>query len=1604
MKQSNLVKRLILIFSIFSLCSNISYSQSLLGNEWINYGQNYFKIKIGKSGIYRIPYSVLQSNGMGAVQGSQFALYREGQEQPIYITTNNSLGASDYIEFYGQKADGQMDKELFIPVSRQANDEVNIVSDTAAYFLTYSPGSHLRLTLKNNIITPGAPVAETYCITDIYPKENIRDGYSPGESYNPYDQTRYYSAKYDKGEGLSYLKGIPNANTILVFNALKGKTLHDPKLSIAFFLNENSSQNFKVWVNTTQIFDTTAPLFSLVKKDFVISNSTLLSTDTNLLKLNSSAKKHILKAKITYNRDFDFGGIETILFRLDNFNQTQRLNFNNLNTANNNIVVDKTTNNIYHLGADTSILLDASSVERNICFTASPTILGSIEPITFTNYSLPSNQGKYIILSDDEYINIPNGGITQYKNYRTSASGGNYGVIVVSANDLYNQFAYGIDYHPLAIKHFLKFAQQNASWIQKPQHLFIIGKGISYNLVDQYKKNRTTFDYPIVPTFGVPGSDLLFAEVGNSNVPSLAVGRLSVVNNSEILNYLNKIQQYENALNIPSIPNLQNSLWKKRALNIPGGSDESLLFTFNYSLDSCKKILQDTAIGAIVFKEGKGSTPPDQIASKKIDSMLALGSQFVTFYGHASAMAFDYNLNTPENIQSAPNFPIFMAYGCDLSAIFDLTNGKTISERYLLESQGGSIAMLACTADGWTGYIEPYMQGLYQRMARQDYGKTFGIQIKENLVNYKGIPLSNNFNQIHMQTFLLQGDPAVKSFSPEKPDYYVDSSLVKTNPEVIYSTMDSFKITAQIYNLGKGVSQTIKVRLTKNRTGNNTILYSDSILAKVINQNTVSFNIPIDKINDNGLFDFNINVNSDQSKDEITFLNNQATLKIYISNNDLKPIFPQEFAIVHNQGVELKASTENPLIKPTNYILELDTTAYFNSPFKKVKTLLSEGGVIRWTLPFQMEDSVVYYWRTAVDTIILGNTKWNNSSFIYLQNGNDGWNQSHFFQYQSDSFKYIMNQEPDRIFKGSEKIVPLSVTSKYWPSGNNNVYLGDDRIAKGSCLYGGQNGLMFILLNSITGKPLINTNQFAGSNIVCASDRNKQFEFQINTPAQRKNIMDFIDSIPNDYYVIFKSNGYINTNNFTTAQQWLQDDSLNIGKSLYHSLVNLGFTNINLIDGQKPFAGFTQKGNSNFNTQFVLSNNIEGTVNLVTELPFINEKGILKSTIIGPATSWTQLLWNTKTLDNNPLGDSTFVQVYGYSNPNSPNGDSLFKTTNLDTALNTINASQYPYLRLEWTTKDTINHTLPQLDFWRVMYQPVPEGAINPLKAYQLQDTFEMYDDINFDIAFENLTNIAMDSILVKFKIQNFDNNTITNFGPYRFNPLNANDTIMIHLNNISNTPYSGENILFLEVNPNGDQAEQYHPNNLGYFPFYVNNIPTAFKSFNFDLVKKGNSSYLTWNTSEIKEVKEYEIEHSINGKQWNKIGITKAKNNSNASTLFYNYTDSFPKTGINFYRVKQVYLNGKSEFSKIKSLIFNDQIQYTFVPNPVRSTLEISGLSLGDHITIYNTLGKEMNKVSSHSTKETINMENLPEGNYLIMISDQNGNQKETRKITKLN
>lgn len=1407
-----------------------SYGQ-LYGNEWIRFANTYYKFKIGREGIYRITKAQLDALGMPGVTGNQLAIFREGRELPLYTSTPGTLGSGDFIEFYATRADGRIDTDLYPDPYYQPNKELNLISDTATYFLTYDNTPHQRLQLVNNAIPSPAPAAAPYCWAQVHPGEQIRSAFNQGPSHMGGDY--FFAASYDLGEGWAYPgPGLTSVLNIPVTQVYNGGLNASLSFSFAGHAAVVSQHQFSVKVNNTTVFDTSVNGFDMVKRSMDISTG-LLSDPNTVLTLTDAAgpqaRFYVMELSIRYPRTYNFSGAfsNTAGFRVPA--AARYLEITGFNAGGQAPrLIDRSNNKLYTGtvdGGTVKFYLDNSFTDRDMILSnvANITPVTGFQPVTFRDYSNTANQGDYIMLSHKRYIQASPNYLGDYKTYRSSANGGGHSPVIVDVTELYDQFGSGFEYHPISIRNFIRYA--NDHWSPKPAYLFIVGKGILYNTYTTYQQTAGQYSFAPVPTWGDPGSDNLLSGIYNDNKPVLATGRFSAWSNDEIGGYLEKVKLYEAAMRPDVTPTAASELWKKKGLNIAGSSNQGLQVSLLSSLRACKEIYEDTLVGGRVITVAKSTTDPvDQANSNAVDSMVNRGVGNLTFYGHASSSGFDFNLNAPDNYHSSPRFMTFFAYGCNVGQIFTLSPNKTISEQYLLSQKGGSIMMIAGDNTGWTGVLPAYMQNLERSIAFRDYGKTLGEQYRKNIAYVLDHANLQNMD-IHTQCLVYQGDPALAMYNPEKRDYAVEEAGLSAIPVNVTTALDSFTLKAVVYNLGKAEQGSVQVRVEHTRAGAATAVYTDTLqVTGLYHTDTLYFRIPVNANLDIGLNKYTVKVDAGDRYDELSELNNAATLQLFIYSENLVPVYPPEFAIVHDPGIVLKASTLNAFARNRRYKLEIDTTESFDSPLKQSTEIMSSGGVLHWKPNITYRDSVVYYWRTAPDTLVDGVNSWLYSSFIYLADGSEGWNQSHYFQYKKNEMTAMDLPATTRKFKFHPKINVLKIENKtIYPTENDydNVRqtLNDLPLDKWGCAFGGS--VQILVIDSVSGQPWKNTlDGLYGSQGTCSGDsmlRRYQYEFSTSTRESRNKARDLINMVPDGNYIMIKNLIYASSGwwNGQTAPQWQADAAVNgAGNTLYDVIKNLGFDQIDDFNNvKKVFAFFRKKGDNSYPVYQLVSPDEVSKITLDNiTFPSYPDTGMMHSTVVGPAQEWKRLKWRTSATDH-ATSDVPYVQVYGLS---PLNGETLlYSGFSRDTSLSFIAAAQYPKLRLNWYSVDTVARSSAQLDYWRVLYAPVPEAALNASAHFEFRDSLTAGQQASLKIAIENLTPLPMDSMLVRYRLIDAANNTHL-LADKRYKKLQGNDTLIADLE-FDPMAYPGNNFLFIEANPDNAQPEQYHPNNLGY-------------------------------------------------------------------------------------------------------------------------------------------------------------------------------------------
>ncbi len=1419
-------------------------------NSWINYSNTYYKFYVAKDGIYRIGQSTLNTAGLGGIPAEQFQLWHNGEEQTIYTSVASGiLGSSDYIEFWGVMNDGKMDKKLYRDPDFQLSDHYSLQTDTAAFYLTVNTASANRRYINalndvsNNVLAPEPWFINT---RGVYFNTRINPGFAI-----PAGGVYVFSSSYDKGEGWTSHDISPGHDYTFQMDSLFVNT-SGPSASVKFAVAGTAlnGRNVQVKFNNTTIDDEPMPYFNYLKKQvdniplsLIINPAWARFTFADISSVTTD--RYVISfLEFTYPSQWNFNKEKFFYFHLPASNTGNFLVINNFDNNGVAPTLLDISNNRRYVGDITStpgkikFALPPSSIvdrEFRLVSQASNAIstIPSLQKRNFTNFSITSNQGNYLIISNKSLYNSTTGAnnVDAYRQYRSSSAGGGFNAKVIDIDELVDQFAYGIKKHPSAIKDFVKFSKSNFSIA--PSYLFLIGKGVTYDEYVTNGKSPFADKLNLVPTFGYPASDVLLASPYGSIVPSIPVGRLSVVTGDEVGKYLNKIKEYELAQT--SAQTIANKLWMKNIVQIVGGKDSDENNLFRQYMFGYKNILEDTLYGGHVELFSKTSNSAVQLISgQRIEQLFSEGISLLSYFGHSSANTLEFNLSDPSAYNNPGKYPFFLVSGCTAgnNYIFDtlrlLQNILSISENFVLANQRGSIAFLASTHYGIPPFLDEYNTHLYNNLSGKNYGAPIGDDIRNTIKELNGdVADVYYYTRTDLEEMALHGDPAIKINPHPKPDYVIEEPLIKINPAFISISQEKFTLDAKTYNIGKAISDSISFEVKRvYPNGTSEILLHKRIKAPYY-ADSIHLEIPIISTRDKGLNKIVVTIDADNEVSEESESNNSFTKEVYIYEDEARPSYPADFSIINVANQKLYASTANALSTAKDYVLEIDTTLLFNSPIKVNRSLNSTGGILEFDPGISYTNNTVYYWRVALKPTsgLPADYHWNNASFLYLSNSTSGFNQSHYFQHlYSDTVDIKLDSS--RKWKYSTVTNILEAKNGVFPSAAStasdySAFVNGSEFVKSVC---GISGIIFSVLDPITLKPWYNTvgpTGSFGSDQVCGYDRLASFQYNILDPVKRAAAMRFLrDSVPDNFIVMVRNISGTNPSSNSYASDWLADTAtLGTGNSLYYALRSQGFATIDSFNRPRSFIFMYQKNNAEFLPQAIFSEGTLDKILLTHTIVTPDTLGLITSPVFGPVKQWKEMHWRG-TSEENPSADNPKVDIIGVDNSGNKSTLLTVDKTQQDIDISTINATQYPYIQLKMHNLDSVTLTPYQLSYWRLNAVAAPEGALAPNIFISGKDTLQQGEVYNFGIAFKNISVPSFDSVLIKLTI--IDNNNVTHLISLpKQKPLVSGDTILFKYN-LDTKAYPGNNTIFVDFNPNNNQPELYHYNNFLYKNFFI--------------------------------------------------------------------------------------------------------------------------------------------------------------------------------------
>jgi len=1399
--------------------------QLVYGNEWIVPGQQYFKLKLTRTGLYKIDYQYLTAAGITGVAPENLQLWRRGRELARYVGGNAQvLDPTTYIEFYGQRNDGVLDRDFYKAPGDQPHQLYSYYTDTASYFITWSVGAAARpgRAMLQPVATPGTP--HPYRMVSVL--KLYTDTYMDGE----HSENVNFQPWLDKGECYStnYVGVITSANLSNTNYTLYGDSI----------VRNVSPTAGPLWADVVVIGN--SPTISLPHRTeiaVVSPGGTARVLDTLRYTGYNTARGHYAlqhsevgangrvgirfrvvdpsTTALPYDR-FRIGYFRVTLPQANRWYSNKR----HILFRNDSLLAGPATYEVDSLPASVNgyditdpynvqriVGQQGSTAMRRVFVFPSATgpqsrllMLTGDRPYTplpaqrVTFRSFDPTQPNYVIVTS-RLLQAPAGSVPNaaqaYADYRASAAGGGYNVLMVNSEDLYDQFHYG-EKSALALRRFARLIIDNAAGQKK--NLLLLGNGVYYvgpirpsNPVNDreviYFRNATparTHSRDFVPVSGRATSDAFFsADWQNGDyVPKLTTGRVPATSPQEIINYLEKVRTHD-ALGMEP--------WRKNALNLLAGKNAAEFGEFSEYTDTTRKHIERPLWGGTVVNTyARTSTLP---VSVKIDRELNAGLSLINYFGHGSNNTLGLDIGTPDvatnNYANAGRYPIMLINGCAstfVAAGLDSNdpNVRSFAELWLLAPNKGSIGLLGQSGFGYSRPLATANSTMLSLLLNNPawYGKPVPEVYAEAVRRLTPV-LPGQINapiaaEQLMSTMWL-GDPVLRLYSPERPDYQTSSAglaLTSTDGQSITASSKTFALTIAVQNPGKITYDTLQIRVRREfdpssgQASRDTVFkfhqswHRDTVYTAVLH-NLAGMNVF-------GNNTFQVDIDPLNLIPELDENNNSGRLSFSFLKAGVTALTPREFAIIGNNHPHLVAQNNNPGGSQRGYNFEVDTTAAFNSPLTLRQTATITAGLTPDWQPARPlvagRDSAVWYWRVRFQNPAGDeDTAWTMSSFRIIDGNGGGWSQSHYAQLKRDQRENLELTAPTGRWHFVDERQALKLRTKgggaprsaatfssvagagIAVAGAALPYVGDCAVAAPNLLVVvyDQHTLKKKVLGQATaltcGLPQL---YMFATNPTTAADTLNNIN---NSPARQADLQALLSLVDNGDYVALISSNRV---------RWA-DPALAGVKSTLSSL--LGSTLVNQLRNGDPLALLARKGSTGGRIVHELGPDLTSATPRADQIIELNDtlstpstRGKITSTRIGPAQDWQTLHhWIVK----ESTTSSYQLRVIGI--------DTLGRSTVLQTNVpssrfalgSTIPAKTYPYLQLELEMQDSTNRMAPQLKEWFITYRGVPEGVVRR----------DLVAATNYDAA--RLAIMAADSGYIRFPVA-FENVTPLDFAP----------------------------------------------------------------------------------------------------------------------------------------------------------------------------------------------------------------------------------------------
>ncbi|MDB5269680.1 MAG: hypothetical protein JWP58_2720 [Hymenobacter sp.] len=226
--------------------------------------------------------------------------------------------------------------------------------------------------------------------------------------------------------------------------------------------------------------------------------------------------------------------------------------------------------------------------------------------------------------------------------------------------------------------------------------------------------------------------------------------------------------------------------------------------------------------------------------------------------------------------------------------------------------------------------------------------------------------------------------------------------------------------------------------------------------------------------------------------------------------------------------------------------------------------------------------------------------------------------------------------------------------------------------------------------------------------------------------------------------------------------------------------------------------------------------------------------------------------------------------------------------------------------------------------------------------------------------------------------------------------------TGQIYVSNRTLLKSGTSSITVTTIDANGGTNTLTYSYTIGDFP-----LPVELTDFTATTVKNLDAALL-WHTAQEKNNDHFEVERSLNGTDFVKIGEVKGQGSKTTATE-YALTDAGigPKAkGLVYYRLKQVDTDGETSYSPVRTVTFTTALTpaITLFPNPATTgtQLDLSQLPTGRYqVSVIDATGRiVLNTTLEAGLAHALDLNTIASGTYNLLVRGQANGQ--TINLTK--